>query len=303
VSRPILVLDDDDDFAALLTRKLSARDHQVLRATRGAEATLALARQPIDLLIVDGLLPDTDGISWIAALRAAGNTRPIIFVSAFWRDLGSHRRLTHELGVQVVLRKPVSLAELCRCAEQLLSDRPAEPAAPGDSWFRIERSLNRLVDAAIAEPAEPRVLLIGAGAARATALRSLLEGSGACLERYVDDAADPAGLLALIAQTDCQLILLDAQAPSALETCRRVRALATGAGLPVLLVGLSADLDARRAAFRAGADDYLLEPLLREEAITRITGWLERAGRLRDPLRDPQAGPHAGPPVASSPPR
>jgi len=105
--KTILVLDDDQQFHRLIVPVLTNRGHRVFSAHTGTEASSAVASQPIDLIIVDGQLTDTTGIDWITELRAGGNQALVMFVSAYWRDAQSYHKLTKELGVTLVLHKPI----------------------------------------------------------------------------------------------------------------------------------------------------------------------------------------------------
>jgi diguanylate cyclase (GGDEF)-like protein len=125
----ILVVDDDPEFRALSSRLLGLRGHRVLEAGNGRVAGELLARERPDLLIVDGLLPDGDGLSWLAARRAAGDRTPTVFVSSFWKDLASFRRLTGELGVALILHKPIEPQSFAQQLEETLDNLPAASGA------------------------------------------------------------------------------------------------------------------------------------------------------------------------------
>ena len=95
----ILLLDDDNEFRALLGAVLSARGFRVLEAASAQAATTVLLTESPDLVIVDGLLPDLPGVEWIESIRQRGAETLIVYLSAFWRDLETFQRLTQELGV------------------------------------------------------------------------------------------------------------------------------------------------------------------------------------------------------------
>ena len=78
--RTILILDDDRVFRRLVVDALQKRGHRVLEAGRAVEADLLLSSEQPDLLLVDGLLPDTTGVDWIKKLRRAGRATPVLFV-------------------------------------------------------------------------------------------------------------------------------------------------------------------------------------------------------------------------------
>ena len=108
----ILILDDDHNFRTkFAARELIARGFRVLEASRIQEAKSLIAREHLDLLIADGLLPDGNGIEFIAELRRGGSQIPVIFVSAFWKDMQTHDRLT-ALGNVQVLHKPLRVGDL-----------------------------------------------------------------------------------------------------------------------------------------------------------------------------------------------
>ncbi|MGC4122499.1 MAG: response regulator [Myxococcales bacterium] len=138
---------------------LSARGHNVLQARTGAEALAEVEARKVDLAVVDGLLPDTDGISWIARLRSARPDLPVVFVSAFWRDLASFNRLTKDLRVSLVLHKPVAPTLFAEEVENLLAGRPSPPPAPRPDLAQAEAALRALsADYARGLPAKGREL-------------------------------------------------------------------------------------------------------------------------------------------------
>jgi DNA-binding response OmpR family regulator/GGDEF domain-containing protein/HPt (histidine-containing phosphotransfer) domain-containing protein len=134
----VLLLDDDTQFRSSVTPALEAFGLRVLNATKGSIARALLEEEEPSLLIVDGLLPDTNGIVWIEDLRSDGFDTPIIFVSAFYRDLTTFKHLTHDLDVIRVFHKPVAVDRFAREVAHAVSvpmsltpaaNRPAEDPA------------------------------------------------------------------------------------------------------------------------------------------------------------------------------
>jgi DNA-binding response OmpR family regulator len=119
----ILIIDDDRALRSLLALQLERSGHRVLEAGTAREAQGLLERQRVDLAIVDGLLPDTRGVQWIARLRETDSQLPVVFISAYWRDLSTYRRLTDELGVALVLYKPLDAERLAVKVTELLRER------------------------------------------------------------------------------------------------------------------------------------------------------------------------------------
>jgi diguanylate cyclase (GGDEF)-like protein len=129
MSNRLLVVDDDAHFRALVRSLLGARGHEVLEAATGNAATTALAEKP-DMVIVDGLLPDTDGMRWMVARRREGVDTPFVFVSSFWRDLDSFKKLTGQIGVAMVVHKPIAPSTFCDQIESALVQAGIAPRPP-----------------------------------------------------------------------------------------------------------------------------------------------------------------------------
>ncbi len=110
----VLLLDDDSQFRSSVTPALEAFGLRVLNAAKGSIARALLEEEEPSLLVVDGLLPDTNGIVWIEDLRSDGFNTPIIFVSAFYRDLTTFKHLTQDLDVIKVFHKPVAVDRFAR---------------------------------------------------------------------------------------------------------------------------------------------------------------------------------------------
>src|SRR5690349_4464815 len=78
----ILLVEDEPKLAALLQRGLSERGDVVLVATTGAEA-LDLARsEELDVVVLDVMLPDTDGFAVCRTLRERAVWTPVLLLTA-----------------------------------------------------------------------------------------------------------------------------------------------------------------------------------------------------------------------------
>src|SRR5262249_11661089 len=117
----ILIVDDDKNFRAGVAQELAARGHSLVETSRCGDAERALAAGTTDLIIVDGLLPDGDGVDWAVRLKQRDAATPVIVVTAFRKD---DARLA-KLPVNSVLRKPVTGRELAAKVENAL--RPVVP--------------------------------------------------------------------------------------------------------------------------------------------------------------------------------
>ena len=117
----ILVAEDDDDLRGVLTTSLTRNGHRVIQAHDGAEALAAVEREPIDLLVLDLVMPNIDGFEVLARLkqRGDGETIPVVVVTG--TDRSSTELMALRLGANVYLSKPIEAAALAGEVARLLT--------------------------------------------------------------------------------------------------------------------------------------------------------------------------------------
>jgi two-component system OmpR family response regulator len=128
----LLIVDDDDDILSLLTNFFKKHSHTVTVARDGVAAFAALDRQPIDLVILDVMLPREDGFSLCKKLRAVSRV-PIIMLTAVTDH--TDRTVGLELGADDYVTKPFDQRELLARVRAVLrrtAETQAAPA-PGDT--------------------------------------------------------------------------------------------------------------------------------------------------------------------------
>jgi DNA-binding response OmpR family regulator len=124
VSR-ILVVDDHEDIRLLLRLELSADGHQIIEAANGEEALAAIDAGPIDLVLLDIMMPVLDG--WeVLRRRAAEPGPPIVVVTGMSTGDGRHVVELLELGALDVIAKPFEPDWLLRLVDAVLLVDPAE---------------------------------------------------------------------------------------------------------------------------------------------------------------------------------
>jgi DNA-binding response OmpR family regulator len=122
-SSTILLVDDEDAVQRLLTYPLEREGFRVLQARDGEEALRRFAEEPVDLVVLDVMLPKLDGLEVCKALRAE-STVPIIMLTA--RDDELDKVLGLELGADDYITKPFSIREF-RSRVRALLRRAASP--------------------------------------------------------------------------------------------------------------------------------------------------------------------------------
>ena len=106
----ILIVEDDREVASYLNKGLSERGHAVTLAEAGREGLERAVTEPFDALVIDRMLPGLDGLSIVAALRAANNKTPLLVLSA--RGDVDDRVMGLRAGCDDYLPKPFALSEL-----------------------------------------------------------------------------------------------------------------------------------------------------------------------------------------------
>jgi len=107
-SSTILLVDDEDSVQKLLTYPLERDGFRVVSARDGEEALRLFSKEPVDLVVLDIMLPKLDGLEVCKRLRAESSV-PIIMLTA--RDDEFDTVLGLELGADDYITKPFSIRE------------------------------------------------------------------------------------------------------------------------------------------------------------------------------------------------
>ena len=122
----ILVVDDEPPIIEILVYNLKRANYQVVVARDGAQAIQVARREQPDLIILDLMLPEVDGLEVCRTLRRERDV-PIIMLTA--RDAEVDRVVGLELGADDYVVKPFSVRELiARVKSVLRRAAPEEPA-------------------------------------------------------------------------------------------------------------------------------------------------------------------------------
>ena len=119
----ILVVEDETAIAAFLQDGLVKAGYGVDLAPEGAEALHWVAIVSYDLIILDVMLPDMDGLSLCATLRRTGIAIPVLMLTA--RETIEDRVAGLDSGADDYLVKPFAFAELLARMRALLRREPA----------------------------------------------------------------------------------------------------------------------------------------------------------------------------------
>lgn len=127
----VLVADDDRAIRESLQRLLSLQGHLVEVVPNGAEALEAHRLYPVDLLILDVMMPGVDGLTACRVLRSEGDRVPILMLTA--RTETSDRVAGLDAGADDYLAKPFDPEELLARVRALLRRAgPPDPSPVGE---------------------------------------------------------------------------------------------------------------------------------------------------------------------------
>ena len=108
--RRILLVDDEEDFLETTSRRLRRRDFEVKTAARCSAALLEVIAGWPDVVVLDVMLPDTDGIECLSRIKQAGPRLPVVMLTGHASLQASVQGLEH--GASDYCLKPIELDEL-----------------------------------------------------------------------------------------------------------------------------------------------------------------------------------------------
>ncbi len=265
----VLLLDDDPDFLRLVAAIAARSAIEVIPATSEKDAIAICATLPVDGAIVDVNVEGRGTYPVVRKLRALpGRERlPVAFVSA--DNSVATRAAAAHAGAVRFLDKPVEPDLLVELANELVS------------LARRNHSRVLIVDD------DPDYVQLASTLLGDAGIESISAGSvDAALNEL--DVRRPDLVL-------CDLYLPmgddDVRAVGGLDLCRTMRLSPRYDDIPVVLVTARPDVASRLEAFRAGADDYVVKPVIPEELLARVRVRLDRAHLIRRAAEiDPTTG-------------
>ncbi|MDF7824984.1 response regulator [Pontiellaceae bacterium B12227] len=117
----ILIIDDDETIRSVFNRFLTGKGYEVLVAADGRQGLRVLEEAAVDLVITDIMMPETDGLEVVMAIRGKDADIPVIAISG-----GMHAMpmdflpMAKKFGAKDVLYKPVELDDLLSAVKAAL---------------------------------------------------------------------------------------------------------------------------------------------------------------------------------------
>ncbi|HBJ73331.1 MAG TPA: response regulator [Actinobacteria bacterium] len=121
----ILVVDDEEDIRDITRLLLENAAYEVTACENGASALAALGRQTFDLVIVDMLMPEMDGVEMINEMHRRDPGQKILAMSGGGHaPKESYLQIARMCGVEGLLAKPFNQGQLLRAVESALGTAP-----------------------------------------------------------------------------------------------------------------------------------------------------------------------------------
>jgi DNA-binding response OmpR family regulator len=114
----VLVVEDDRGIATMLERGLRLAGHEVVTSPTMAAGRSTWESGAFELVILDVMLPDGDGIDLLAERRAEGDETPALLLTA--REEADLRERADRAGASAYLPKPFAYADLLTTVERLI---------------------------------------------------------------------------------------------------------------------------------------------------------------------------------------
>lgn len=117
----VLVVDDREDLCELFARTLTQEGFRVMTARSGREALVQVELEPPDLILLDLIMPEMNGIETLRWLRKRAGEVKVVILTGYGTD--QYVREAMALGVSGFLGKPFDLDRLCRIVAEEVEEK------------------------------------------------------------------------------------------------------------------------------------------------------------------------------------
>jgi CheY-like chemotaxis protein len=126
----VLVVDDDSDVRMTLEALLQEYGFEVLTAEDGNRALQKLSEHAIDLVLLDVIMPDKDGLETLTLIkRSRPDVRVVSMSGGGQRRNGTFLAAAKQCGADAIIAKPIEPGDLVRVIRQSLAGKLGPPAA------------------------------------------------------------------------------------------------------------------------------------------------------------------------------
>jgi two-component system cell cycle response regulator len=275
----ILVVDDIPANVKLLEARLLAEYFDVLTAENGYECLAICAQVPVDVILLDVMMPGMDGFEVCERLKANPKTShiPVVMVTALDQPTDRVRGL--RAGADDFLTKPVNDMQLLARVKSLVRVKMLSD----ELRLRAETARAIGTDMSLAREDEPGHILLVDGRANSQ------ERITRALRPVADVTAlnDPQAAIFEAAEGSYDLVIVNSNFEDydPLRLCSQIRSLERSRFIPILLVVDAGGEAMVVRALELGVNDYILRPIDPNELLVRALTQVRRK-RYNDRLRE-----------------
>ncbi len=269
--RRALVVDDNATNRRLMTVLLAAWGIAAVEADGAEGAFRALDTGPIDLAVLDMVMPELDGLDLAARIHERSSEMPIVLATSVGRRDATADPRWGTAGVGAVVTKPIKASALHTAVVEAL----------GEALERPQEGEPAALDPELASKHPLRILLTEDNAVNQKLALRLLEKMG----YRADVAGDGLEALQALERQPYDLVLMDVQMPEmdGLEATRRIVERWGDSERPwVVAMTAEAMQGDRERCLAAGMNDYVTKPIRIQELVTALQ---------RTPRRDTGSAP------------
>ncbi len=270
----VLVVDDILANVKLLEARLTAEYFEVIPAFSGQEALDICARERVDVVLLDVMMPGMDGFETCRRIKSDPKTQhvPVVMVTAL--DQPSARVQGLEAGADDFLTKPVDDIALITRVKNLarlkvLNDEMLMRVATGQKLgLPVEAELQK----ALAGRGGRIMIVDDHPRSAARILEALTKTHDAFVEREMHTA------LIRLAEGNFDLVIVSLSLTNAdgLRLCSQVRSLDRTRHLPIIILVEPGDEARLLRGLDMGINDYLIRPIDRHEMLARVRTQIRR---------------------------
>ncbi len=281
----LLIVDDEPMNLKLLEAMIPGESYELIRANNGAEALEKAAEIVPDVILLDIMMPDIDGLEVTKRLKDNNRLKaiPIILVTALDGNESKIKGLN--AGAEEFLHKPVRAVELLARINSMLKlkqyrDQLAIRDQSEQAFVNLNENDNPKAEAA---PDSPKILIIEDNLIDARIIQQSLLNQNIQIEHVTTGNEGMTRLQAGKYDLICLDILLPDR--NGFELCKILKQQENTKDIPVIVITCLTDLDSKLKAIELGSDDFLIKPIIGQELTARITVLLEKKKRF-EKLRD-----------------
>ncbi|WP_378954711.1 response regulator [Pelosinus sp. sgz500959] len=275
----VLVIDDNESSCLAFKEMLERLTFRVSLATSGEEGIRRLIEEqeePFDLILMDWLMPDMNGIETARYIREQMQmtTIPIILVTSYSGD--DVRQQAKELNLEGFLVKPITPSVLFNAAMELFGKINRQPLCSLPRMFSDPEGWNSLQGV--------KILLVEDNEINLQVAREIMEDRNI----IVTVARNGREAVKLVREIEFDGVLMDIQMPEmdGLEATKIIRRDHPVHELPIIAMTADVVVDRIKAYLAAGMNDSIFKPIAIEQMFNTLHKWVKPQSVRLKPMQN-----------------